>query len=417
MQEIGANIEKYFLKKLKSLTIKQANTFTTVLILIFTVIFAYLLIKENYHDYEKALYKQEHIIHADAKSKIQNNNYKDAQSQLKTLLIKNTLAIVTLSFILFAIMLGMYKIFYALIQNDMNAFLNFFKNAAHKEQLLSPDKIFFKEFKEMVVYANEMVQTINKQKSSLKGLNIDLEKKVEEKTLNLQKINAKLLEEKKFSEEILLAQKEFLRYTVHETNTPLSVILTSIELYEMKNKKDRHLSKIEAAAKNIFNIYDDLSYLVKKDQVQYPKVSIELVSYLNARIEFFRDVAMLSKVDFKYSSQLEKAYIYFNETKLQRIVDNTITNAIKYTLANEIVSLHVTQTGVDVIFSVSSKSKIIKNTEKIFDAYYRENNNMKGFGLGLQLVKNICQEDNVSIDIESTDELTTFLYKFKMMGE
>ena len=416
MQEIGTNIEKYFFKKLKSLTIKQANTVTTVFILIFTIIFAYLLIKENYQDYEKALYKQEHV-RLNSNVKMNENDYADTQKQLKRLLIKNTLAIATLSFILFAIMLGMYKIFYALIQNDMSAFLNFFKNAAHKEQLLSPDKIFFKEFKEMVVYANEMVETINKQKRSLKELNIDLEKKVEEKTLNLQKINAKLLEEKKFSEEILLAQKEFLRYTVHETNTPLSVILTSIELYEMKNKKDRQLSKIEAAAKNIFNIYDDLSYLVKKDQVHYPKVSIELVSYLHARIEFFRDVAMLSKVDFKYSSQLEKAYIYFNETKLQRIVDNTITNAIKYTLADEIVSLHVKQTGIYVIFSVSSKSKIIKNTEKIFDAYYRESDNMKGFGLGLQLVKNICQEDNVSIDIESTDELTTFLYKFKMMGE
>jgi len=416
MQEIGANIEKYFFKKLKSLTIKQANTFTTVFMLIFTIIFAYLLIKENYQDYEKALYKQEHV-RLNSNVKMNTNDYADAQKQLKRLLIKNTLAIATLSFILFAIMLGMYKIFYALIQNDMNAFLNFFKNAAHKEQLLSPDKIFFKEFKEMVVYANDMVETINKQKRSLKGLNIDLEKKVEEKTLNLQKTNAKLLEEKKFSEEILLAQKEFLRYTVHETNTPLSVILTSIELYEMKNKKDRQLSKIEAAAKNIFNIYDDLSYLVKKDQVEYPKVSIELVSYLNARIEFFRDVAMLSKIDFEYSSQLEKAYIYFNETKLQRIVDNTITNAIKYTLAKEIVSLHVKQIGIHVIFSVSSKSKIIKNTEKIFDAYYRESDNMKGFGLGLQLVKNICQEDNVNIDIESTDELTTFLYKFKMMGE
>lgn len=415
MQNIGTKIEKYFLKKLKSSTIKQANTFTTVFILIFTIIFAYLLIKENYQDYEKALYKQEHVS-VTVNEKIKDYDYADTQKQLKRLLIKNTLAIATLSFILFAIMLGMYKIFYALIQNDIHAFLQFFKSAAHEEKVLSPEKIFFKEFKEMVMYANEMVATINEQKLTLKELNRDLEKKVQEKTLNLQRTNTKLLEEKKFSEEILLAQKEFLRYTVHETNTPLSVILTSIELYEMKNKKDRQLSKIEAAAKNIFNIYDDLSYLVKKDQVSYPKISIELVSYLNARIEFFRDVANLSKIDFVYSSDLQKAYVYFNETKLQRIIDNTITNAIKYTLADETVFLHVEQTGVHVTFSVSSKSKIIKNPEKIFDAYYRESENIKGFGLGLQLVKNICEEDNVDIDIKSTDELTTFRYKFKMMG-
>ncbi|QOP43869.1 HAMP domain-containing histidine kinase [Sulfurimonas sediminis] len=394
-------------KRFTSWTIKQANTVTTVVILVFVIIFAYLLIKENYQDYEKTIYKQEHSV----------ADYGDTQKQLKSLLVKNTLAIVTLSFILFAIMLGLYKIFYALIQNDMHRFLNFFKNAAHKEALLSPDEIFFKEFKEMVLYANEMVKTINQQKLSLKEINLILEKKVQKKTLYLEEANAKLLEEKKFSEEILAAQKEFLRYTVHETNTPLSVILTSIELYEMKNKKDRQLSKIEAAAKNIFNIYDDLSYLVKKDQVPYPKVSIELVSYLSMRIEFFRDVAHLAKIDFEYSSDLDKVYIYFNETKLQRIVDNTITNAIKYTLPEETVFLHVKQTGADVMFSVASKSKIIKNPEKIFDAYYRENNNVKGFGLGLQLVKNICEEDNVRIDIASTDKLTTFEYKFKMMGE
>jgi hypothetical protein len=44
----------------------------------------------------------------------------------------------------------------------------------------------------------------------------------------------------------------------------------------MKNKKDRQLSKIEAAVKNIFSIYDDLSYLVKKDQVPYPKIVMDI---------------------------------------------------------------------------------------------------------------------------------------------
>ncbi|WP_297443939.1 HAMP domain-containing sensor histidine kinase [Sulfurimonas sp.] len=392
--------------KFKSLTINQANTITTIFMLIFVLVFAYLLIKENYQDYERALYKQEHVV----------SQKGDTQKQLKGLLIKNTLAIATLSFILFAIMLGLYKIFYASIQNDIHAFLHFFKNAAHTDELLHSDTIYFKEFKEMVVYANDMVETIKKQKASLREINTILEKKVQKKTLYLEQVNAKLLEEKKFSEEILLAQKEFLRYTVHETSTPLSVILTSIELYEMKNKKDRQLAKIEAAAKNIFNIYDDLSYLVKKDQVPYPKMSIELVSYLNTRIEFFRDVANLSKVNFSYNSDLDKVYIYFNETKLQRIVDNTITNAIKYTLAEETVFVYLKQRGADVTFSVSSRSNIIKNPEKIFDAYYRENENVKGFGLGLQLVKNICQEDNVSIEIDSSDKLTTFTYKFKMMG-
>ena len=97
-------------------------------------------------------------------------------------------------------------------------------------------------------------------------LNLSLEERVKKKTVDLVEINENLLKEKKFSEDVLKSQKEFLRYTVHETNTPLSIILTSIELYNMKNKKDRQLSKIEAAVKNIFNIYERE---IKKDPSQF----------------------------------------------------------------------------------------------------------------------------------------------------
>lgn len=191
-----------------------------------------------------------------------------------------------------------------------------------------------------------------------------------EKTKEFQEININLEKEKVFSQELLDSQKEFLRYAVHETNTPLSVILTSIELYEMNNKKDRQLSKIEAAVKNIFSIYDDLSYLVKKDQVEYPKVVINLEKYIGSRVDFFMEVTELSRIHFEYKPQIIDAHILFNETKLQRMVDNTITNAIKYTLPNEVVDIKLEKVGIHFEFSMGSKSKIIENTEKVFEAYY-----------------------------------------------
>jgi len=215
---------------------------------------------------------------------------------------------------------------------------------------------------------------------------------------------------------LLDSQKEFLRYTVHETNTPLSVILTSIELYVMKHPKDRQLSKIEAAVKNIFSIYDDLSYLVKKDQVDYPKTVINMDDYLVSRLDFFSEVAELSRIKFEYVSTKKALHIYFNETKLQRIVDNTITNAIKYTLPDEVVHVELFHVGADVQLSVSSKSKVIKDTSKVFDTFYREEKNRDGFGLGLGLVKTICEEEGVALHVDSDDERTNFSYRFKMMG-
>lgn len=402
MKELIIQLQNYLVLRFNSLTIRQANIVTTLVILLFTIVFAYLLIEENYHDYEKTLSRQNHeqIVGG-------TYNYEEAQEKLKSLLIKNTLAIATLAFILFAIMLGFYKIFNTLLQRDMESFLMFFKNAAYKDQVLNPNTILFKEFKTMGTHVNEMVNTINEQKRTLRELNLHLEDKVKAKTQKL--------------EQILDAQKEFLRYTVHETNTPLSVILTSLELYEMHHEKDRHLAKVEAAAKNIFNLYDDLSYLVKKEHVKYPKASIDIEKFIKSRIDFFSEVAYLSNLSFSFESAIKDVYIFFNETKLQRIIDNSITNAIKYTYRHEVIELKLTKVLHEIEFSIGSKSQPIKNMDKIFDEYYRGEDEqtlkIEGFGIGLRLVKNICDEEGVKILLDHSGNKNTFRYRFMIMGE
>ena len=188
----------------------------------------------------------------------------------------------------------------------------------------------------------------------------------------------------------------------------------------MQHGKNKHLSKIEAAVKNIFSIYDDLSYLVKKDQLEYPKSVINLEKYLQSRIDFFSEVAEHSLLHFDYKAEVLDAHIYFNETKLQRVVDNTLTNAIKYTLPKETISVTLRHIGSNVEFAVTSKSKTIENQKKIFEPFYRETNLMKereGFGLGLELVKKICEEEHIKIVVDSNDARTSFAYRFKMMGE
>lgn len=397
----------------KNITIKQANIFIILVIFLFTMIFVGLLVEDMYEDYERAL-EQSFLV--------KNNSFSDTdilqqkQKTLKSLLIKTVLTIVTLSFILFAMFLGLNNLFNKILNRDIQTFLDFFEEATYEDKLINSKSIFFKDFKIMVGYANQMVAKIKEQKQSLRELNMGLEERVKRKTSALLEINQNLEKEKVFSQDLLKAQKEFLRYTVHETNTPLSVILTSIELYTMNNIKDRQLSKIEAAAKNIFSIYDDLSYLVKKDQVEYPKTVIGVKNYLCSRIDFFTEVAEFSRIRFEYNPPAEDLHVHFNETKFQRIIDNTITNAIKYTIPNESVYVNLGRVGTSIELSIGSKSKIIKDTGRVFDAFYREEESSSGFGLGLRLVRTICDEEGVEIDVTSSDALTTFRYKFKMMG-
>ena len=334
-------------------------------------------------------------------------------AQTKSRLIRIILEIATLSFILFGFILGVTKIVNTMLEKDVESFLRFFEGVASKYQVMNHRMLYFKEFRKMAGHANEMVETIVAQRASLEQLNLTLEEKVRQKTAKLQEQNAALEREKQFSQELLASQKRFIRYAIHETNTPLSVIVANIELYEMAHGRDRYLAKIEAAVKNIFTIYDDLSYLVKKDQVEYPPRRIELCEYLRSRVAFFEEVAAFAGLSLRFSCTIPQAYVMINETKLQRIVDNNLTNAIKYTKFGEEIRVEIGAEEGGCLFSVASRSTVIEDIEKIFEAYYREGGSREGFGLGLNLVKSICDEEGIAIMIESTEAETRFAYRFR----
>lgn len=216
-----------------------------------------------------------------------------------------------------------------------------------------------------------------------------------------------------YAQNLITSQKQFLKYAIHETNTPLSVIMGNIDMFEIKYGKNPYLSNIEVAMKNIFSIYDDLSYLVKRDQVKQTSHKINLVEYIKSRIDFFTQTALKFKVEFNFISNYEDIFIDFNEIKLQRIVDNNLTNAIKYTLANERIYVILKKTNENCDFLIESRSAQILDPQKIFEEYYREEVSKDGFGLGLNLVKRICSEENVGIKLESGENWASFTYTFK----
>ena len=236
---------------------------------------------------------------------------------------------------------------------------------------------------------------------------------IQKSTHDYQKQSESLNESKIYSQRLLASQKQFLKHAVHETNTPLSIIMANIELYEMENGKNPYLTNIEVAMKNLFAIYDDLSYLVKKDQIDYPEHKIDFVDFVRSRVEFFTPVAKKVNSKFIFKAPKEELPILFNESKLQRIIDNNLTNAIKYTYENEDIYVTLKKEKEVYKFLISSHSRKIQEPDKIFKEYYREEKSKDGFGLGLNLVKRICDEEDVEIYLESNEYFTSFAYIFK----
>ncbi len=228
----------------------------------------------------------------------------------------------------------------------------------------------------------------------------------DEQSKELEKGNA-------YAQNLIASQKQFLKYAIHETNTPLSIIMGNIEMFEIQFGKNKYLTNIEIAMKNIFSIYGDLSYLVKKDQINPAIHRINFVDFVRSRIEFFTQTAIKFKSKFEFIHKTDEIILDFNEIKLQRIVDNNLTNAIKYTLENETIYVVLKVHRADCDLIIESRSAQILDPQKIFEEYHREEISKEGFGLGLNLVKRICNEENVGIKLESGENWASFTYTFK----
>ncbi len=323
------------------------------------------------------------------------DNIKDVIKEKKEKYYKKVsqylLQIIILVVILFIIGSFIYRYLMSVIQND----IKLIRKASRDLEHVNTRNISFKEFKQVAYHINVM-------NDNLKDLNKNLEQKVIVRTKELEA-------SKQYAINIVEQQDKFVKDAIHEINTPLSIIIANIDLFKLKISNNKYLSKIEAGSKIIHNIYNDLEYMVKKDRIKYKKQDIDLSLFLKQRVEFFNEIALGNNLDFVLNIE-DNINILINSTLLQRICDNTLSNAIKYSFTNKKININLYTKEQNIIFEIINCGKTIKNISKLFDRFYRENNTRGGFGIGLNIIKEICDKNNIKMEVLSDNDLTIFRY-------
>lgn len=204
----------------------------------------------------------------------------------------------------------------------------------------------------------------------------------------------------------------FFNDAMHELKTPLGIIQLNLEILENKQKKSKELERSINATKNLFLVYEDIEYLIKQKSVKYNKEKIDFTYTLNQRLDQFESLASPRNIKFKLNIK-DNISVLINRTHILRIIDNTLSNAIKYSFKDTLITVELIKNKNDIFFSVHNYAKAIKNKKNIFNRYHKENHIKGGFGIGLNIVKNICDANNIDIFLDSTNENgTIFKYTF-----
>ena len=193
---------------------------------------------------------------------------------------------------------------------------------------------------------------------------------------------------------------DFIKDTTHEINTPISAILANVEMMDkdaMGEKNERKLARINIAAKTVSHLYQDLTYLTLSHDRKSKDEWIDLKQLISDRVEYFAILAGSKKINFELD--LKDSALFIDAVKIARVLDNLISNAIKYNKRNGTVSivlrknyLSVEDTGIGI-----ESEKV----NEIFERYTRFNSSEGGFGIGLNIVKSIVTEYDLQINVES----------------
>lgn len=197
----------------------------------------------------------------------------------------------------------------------------------------------------------------------------------------------------------------FIKDSTHEINTPLSVILMSIETLNQSNLSQSDIKKIQRikfASLQLNTIYNSL--VAFNFPRHFKKEHLDLKAILENRLEFFAPFFTQKNIELRLD--LSQAHLFGDKNTIITIFDNLISNAVKYNKKGGFIAITLTQNH----FSIENSGVIIKNDNKesIFERYTRFGDDTGGFGIGLSLVKKICDEYHINIMLDCENESNKF---------
>ena len=191
--------------------------------------------------------------------------------------------------------------------------------------------------------------------------------------------------------------ENFIQDVTHELNTPITALSMSASRGIKKGVYDKNiLTNIAISTKQLESIYKSLSYLNFSEELQQSE-ELDLAPILKQSIHYYKELSDAKKI--KIEAQIQSKTLLAVESRMELLFSNLISNAIKYSMPETTIKITLDTKH----FIIEDEGVGIKEEklQEIFQLYKRDSNIAGGFGIGLSIVKQICDTYNIEVKVNS----------------
>jgi signal transduction histidine kinase len=209
---------------------------------------------------------------------------------------------------------------------------------------------------------------------------------------------------------------EFISMATHDLRNPLNVILGYAGVLDRLDVADQQKELLDdtrqAIRQNVQKmrtlVTDILDMAQVKSMTGLETAPVPLGAFLQECLNGFRVIAQQKNITLKFDPPAEDVQATLNRHYMARVVDNLVSNAIKYTPSAGCVTLSVQNSAAQVTIQIVDTGIGISADDlpHLFDAFYRvshvQHEDIEGSGLGLSIVKTIVEKHGGQITVTST---------------
>ena len=278
-----------------------------------------------------------------------------------------------------------------------------------------------------------------KRNKSLARLNLQLEKhsndiekknflleehsnEIERKNILLEEQKEQILQQNILEKERNLGKIRFFTNISHEFRIPLTLVTGMIDTLSEKTFKKNpsffknQLSTIKRNANQLLRLIDQLMDFRKleNDSMVLKISKSNLVRFIEDICNSFAVFAQKHRIKLKFSTKIKKLEAWFDQNKVERILYNLISNAIKFTSEGGCISIKLnsikinTTTFAEIIIEDTGIGIADDEIKKIFEPFYQVKNVNKskyeGTGIGLSIVYNLIKLHHGNMEVISTTD-------------